>query len=356
MLKLMNLKSVAIILITFLIFFSTSQVAYPQVGGTSTYQFLNLPNSSHVAALGGKVISLYENELSLTYYNPAALNNTMQRQLALNYIDYFTDINYGYVAYSPVFKKLKGNIAFGIHYLNYGKFIEADYTGKITGDFTASDYAANITYSRDIDSFFHVGINLKPIFSFYEKYFSTGIVTDLGITYNNPVNFLTAALVLRNIGFQIVPYSKNGREPVPFEIQLALTKKLTHAPFRFTFLAQQLQKPDMTYSVPETSTNIFVQNQSPSKLKVLGDKIIRHFIVGLDFIPSKSFYISVSYNFQRKLEMQIPSKISSVGLSWGFGLKLTKFQIGFSRCTYHLAGSTNNFSFTLNLGEFNKNL
>ncbi|GAJ03981.1 unnamed protein product, partial [marine sediment metagenome] len=46
-----------------------------QVGGKSTYQFLNLPVSARAASLGGKINSIKDNDLSLAFYNPSLLNS-----------------------------------------------------------------------------------------------------------------------------------------------------------------------------------------------------------------------------------------------------------------------------------------
>ncbi len=325
-----------------------------QIGGTHTYEFINLPTSPRVSALGGKIISLNEDELNLTYYNPSLLNEEMERQIALNYIDYFIDINYGYAAYAP--KKTNiGNIAGGIHYVNYGKFIQADYTGKIEGEFKASEYCFNLTWAKPIDSLFTFGINFKPVLSTLESYTSFGIVTDFGVTYFNPQTLFSSALVIRNLGTQIKPYTYKNYEPIPFEIQLGLTKKLAHAPFRVSITLHHLEIYDLTYEIPENvETSYFGPDNLDEKksYEIIGDKSLRHVIAGVEFVPSKNFYVGLGYNFQRAKELSVNTRTSSVGLSWGFGLKIKKFQIGFARAKYHLAGSINNFSITTNLKEF----
>jgi hypothetical protein len=303
-----------------------------------------LPNSAHAAALGGKNITVFDNELSFAYYNPALLKSSMKKQLSLNYSDYFLNINYGYVGYMPDLNNNR-NIAFGMMYINYGKFIEADYTGLITGTFNASEYNACVTWSLPIDSFFTIGVNAKGVFSFLDRYFSMGLMTDIGVNYYNSENLLSASLVLKNIGFQVVKYTKN-RESLPFEIQYGLTKKLLHAPFRYSIMIQHLEQLKMDYEVTDANTSIYGLSVQPSKGKRIFNNIIRHFIFGIEFMPMKTFYASFSYNFQRKQELQLPSYISTVGLSWGFGLNLNRFNVGFARCNYSLAGSTNNFSFT----------
>ncbi|MFC2087784.1 hypothetical protein ACFLSA_06460 [Bacteroidota bacterium] len=57
---------------------------FSQIGGSNTYAFLNLPNSSKVAALGGDLISSCGREAGLSYYNPSILNlNMLNEKLRL---------------------------------------------------------------------------------------------------------------------------------------------------------------------------------------------------------------------------------------------------------------------------------
>ncbi|NOY46630.1 MAG: penicillin-binding protein, partial [Chlorobi bacterium] len=55
----------------FLFFFTLS---FSQVGGEATYQFLNLVSSPRQAALGGKVITNVDYDVTQALYNPATIN------------------------------------------------------------------------------------------------------------------------------------------------------------------------------------------------------------------------------------------------------------------------------------------
>ena len=340
-----------------LVYFSASFLLQGQVGGRATYEFLNLSNSAKAAALGGKTIALPDNDLNLVFQNPSLLNDTLDKEMVLNYVNYLADINFGYFSYAKSFDRL-GTFAAGIHYIHYGTFISADATGQKTGNFTASEYSFNLFYSRWIDSLFSVGINIKPIISNLEKYNSFGLATDLGITYYNPERLFAAALVLKNIGIQISTYDGETREPLPFEIQMGLSQKLKYAPFRVSMVAHNLQTYRLTYDKDDsadTANDPFADNSDESsKLEDIAENIMRHLIFGLEFTPIQSFTFRIGYNYQRRKELQIPSKISTVGFSWGFGLNIYKFQFNYGRATYHLAGASNHFSISTNIGNFYK--
>jgi hypothetical protein len=210
-----------------------------QTGGDNVYEFLNLTHSGLVASLGGTNVSLLTGDLNMAYYNPALLRSSMDKSLAINYVNYFAGINYGMTMYSRSFPSV-GNFAAGLTYLNYGSFRETDESGNITGTFSAAEYAFSLIYSRNIDSLFTVGINLKPVLSHLEKYTSFGAAFDIGAAYHSHNNLFSAGLVIRNAGLQITLYRGEVREKLPFEIQAGVSQRLAHAPFRFSLTLRHL--------------------------------------------------------------------------------------------------------------------
>lgn len=342
-------------IIVSLFFILLSLSSFSQTGGDYTYAFLNLTNSARVASLGGKTTSLWEDDLNLPFHNPALLNSEMDNHLVLNYVGYFADIKYGYASYAKSYEKL-GNFALGMHYINYGSFIAADIYGSRTGTFNASEYAVNLIYSRSFDSVFHVGFNLKPLYSIFESYNSFGFAADIGFTYHKQEQLFTAGLVLKNIGTQIVTYYDGNREPLPFEIQAGVTQRLRYAPFRFSVLLQHLQKFDLTYDSPLDEADEFDPFTGlpvkENKFEILGDKLMRHVIFGVEFLPGENFYVNLGYNYMRRQELKIPARVAMTGFSWGFGFKVSKFHFSYGRASYHLAGGSNHFSLSTNLSEF----
>ncbi|OFY74569.1 MAG: hypothetical protein A2265_05230, partial [Bacteroidetes bacterium RIFOXYA12_FULL_33_9] len=325
-----------------------------QIGGKHTYSFLNVNSSARIASLGGNNISIYDNDLNFAAQNPSLLSDSMHNHFAINYLDYFTDINLGSIAYARKIKNC-GSFSLGLTYMNYGEFIEADETGKILGDFTAKDYVFNIIWAKKIDSLFSVGAELKPILSNYESYSSFGMAVDLGATYFNPKNNLSVGLVLNNIGVQLKPYTSGNKESLPFEIQAGISKKLKHAPFRVSLTFHNLETYDLTYvntNEEDEYTTLSGDTISENKFSNFADDLMRHAIVGIEFLPTKNFYIQLAYNYQHRQEMKLSSRSFIVGMTWGFGIKVSKFRFSYSKVYHHLAGAPNYFSITTNLSDF----
>ncbi len=337
-------------LIVFLVV--VSPMAFGQIGGEYTYSFLNLTNSARMAALGGNQVALNDStDLNVSYNNPSLLRPDMQNMLAINYVDYFAGVKYGYAAYS-FGTPLPGNFAVGMHYINYGQFIEALPNGEKTGAmFNAAEYALNIIWSNEYKRITY-GINLKPILSSFESYQSVGIAADLGISLFSKNRFTVTSLVARNIGTQITTYYDGAEsETIPFDLQFGISQKLQHAPIRFAATMQHLQKWDLAKPVEDnTSTTVVLKEENFTK------KFMRHMVLGVELLPSPNFTIRAGYNYQLRQELRLDEKMSTVGFSWGFGFRISRFHINYGSARYHLAGASNLISVALNLNDgFRKN-
>jgi hypothetical protein len=328
-----------------------------QPGGKS-FQFLEVTNSARIAALGGDAVAISDNDPDLAFHNPAMLNRDMHHHAALNYVNYFAGINYGYASVAAQFKN-RGTVAGGIHYLNYGRFQGADENGNLTGTFRAADYSVNLMYSRTLDSMFTAGITLKSIFSDLEAYNSTALAFDAGITFHKPGSRFTAGVVFRNIGWQVTSYYPEGaRGPLPFNIVVGVSQGLQYAPLNFFIVVNHLEKWDLTYKTSEQKENeldpFTGESASESGFDLFIDQFMRHIVVGTELNLGKNVVLRLGYNYRRRQELKIDSKPGVVGFSWGIGINMSKFRISYGRPAYHLAGGANYFSFSMNLDEFKK--
>ena len=339
-----------ILVISILTFQLTS---FAQIGGQHVYSFLNLPNSARVQALGGDAIAFRDDDVNMAYQNPGLINPLMNKQLSLTYVNYFAGINFGNVAYAFNVGKV-GTAAASLQYVNYGDFERADATGMVTGNFTAGEYCLTTGFARKIDSVFSVGINLKTIYSAFDTYSSFGMAVDFGVSYKSPDELFEASLVLKNFGRQFTTYSEGNRESLPTELQVGLSKKLRHVPLRFSFVAHNLQQFDLSYQDPlrpEQSIDPLTGDTIINKIG-FGNKVMRHAILGAEFNITKALAFRLGYNYQRRQEMKVDTRLGTVGISWGLGVKIYKFSLAYARSAYHLAGSPNQFTLTARLSEF----
>jgi hypothetical protein len=342
------------------IFLLISISLFSQIGGKYTYQFLTLPNNSRIAAMGGNNVSHYDNDINFAYSNPGLLRNGMNNKIAFNYINYVSDINFGHVSYVKNFEKA-GIFAAGIQYSNFGTFLNTDAIGTILGDFVPAEYAISVSHARPLKSNdkFNFGASLKFIISDFWMYSSVGVALDAGVSYIDTSSNFSTGLVVKNLGTQITTYTKGNYEHIPIDVQIGITKRFAYAPFRFSLTAQNLLNWDLSYkSIFETETTLLnepeVKKGIFNKIGDVGEEILRHFILGVELLPHKNFYIALGYNYRRRAELKLPTTSKLVGMSIGFGLQLAKFNISYGLASYHVAGASNHFSVGINLDAFKK--
>ncbi|ALJ03924.1 penicillin-binding protein [Pseudalgibacter alginicilyticus] len=328
----------------FIICFSS----YAQLGGESTYQFLNLVSSPRQAALGGKVLTNVDYDVTQGLFNPATINVEMDNQLALNYTSYLGGISYGTAAYAYTLDRRTQTFHGGITYINYGSFDGYDESGNSTGTFTGSETALSLGYALQIGrSDFYFGGNLKLITSKLEQYSSFGAAVDLGLLYIDENIDFNAALVVRNFGTQITTYA-GLNEPLPFELDFGMSQTLENVPIRWHVTFENLQKWPIATSNPARATSDLSGNQTEEKIGFLG-QVIRHTILGAELFPEGGFNIRLAYNFRRGEELRILEQRNFSGLSAGFSIKLNKMRFSYAHAKYSSAANANFFGLQIDL-------
>lgn len=319
-----------------------------QIGGKYTYQFLNLMTSPRQAALGGKVITLYDNDVNQVLFNPATLNADMDNHLAMNYGSYYGEVSYGTASYAYTYDRHLETFQAGVTYVNYGDFEGYDENGQTTSNFTGSEAALSFGYAYNVpytDLF--IGANAKLITSTLESYNSIGGAIDLGLIYIDDRNDINYGLVIRNIGTQFKTYS-GIREPLPLEIVAGISQELEHVPIRWHLTFENLQQWNIAFSNSNRVENNLDGTSTDEKVGFLSN-VIRHTIVGVELFPKKAINLRVGYNFRRAEELKIIDQRNFSGISLGFGLKLNKLKFNYSYSRYTLAANTSLFGLTINL-------
>ena len=313
--------------------------ALAQLGGNATYQFLNLMSSPRQAALGGKIITNVDYDVTQGLYNPATINLEMDNQLALNYANYLGDISYGTAAYAYTIDRRVQTFHAGITYVNYGSFDSYDENGNNTGTFTGNETALSFGYAFQIGfSDFYSGVNIKLISSKLEQYTSLGGALDFGLIYINEYLEFNAALAIRNLGAQFTTYA-GLNEPLPFEIDLGFSQKLKNVPIRWHLTFENLQQWPIAAANPARVTTDLSGNQTQEEIGFLS-QLIRHTIVGAVLFPDRGFNIRLGYSFRRAEELRILEQRNFSGLSFGIGIKFNKLRFSYTHARYSSASNT----------------
>ncbi len=313
---------------------------FSQIGGESTYQFLNLVSSPRQAALGGRVLTNVDYDVTQPLYNPATINPELNNQLAVNYSSFLGGINYGTAAYAYTIGKKAQTIHAGVTYINYGTFDGFDENGITTGTFTGSELAISLGYARQLGlSRFYLGGNLKFISSRLESFSSLGTAIDAGLLYINKETGFVATVALRNLGTQITTYA-GQQEPLPFELSFGLSKTVQNLPLRWHITLENLQTWPIARVNPARGTTDLSGSFSPEEVTFL-DNLTRHLIFAAELFPEGKFNLRLGYNFRRAEELRILEQRNFSGLSFGLALKLNKLRFSYTHARYSGAANTN---------------
>jgi hypothetical protein len=328
-----------------------------QIGGISIYEFLNLPNSARITALGGTLITVRDDDANLAFSNPAALNPLMHQQLAFNHSFHVADISHGYASYAHHFDKSGITGHAGVHYINYGDFDQTDEFGLLEGTFNAGEYAFTMGAGAQVYEHLAVGANLKFISSQFESYQSLGLAGDLAATYFDTSRNLVFTFAFRNIGTQLTTYREGDPEPLPFEMQLGLSKRLRYLPFRFSVIYRHFNRWNILYDDPNAEPSLLFFGETEderSRTNIWLDNFFRHFVFSGEFLFGKrdNFRLRFGYNHFMRKELLVTNFGSMAGFSLGAGIKVNRFRLDYGYSAFHLAGGLNHFSISTNLQEF----
>jgi hypothetical protein len=334
------------ITVVFCFFFIT--LTYAQVGGESTFQFLNLVSSPRQAALGGRVYTNVDYDVTQPLYNPATINDEMDNQLALNYTSYLGGIGYGTAAYAYTVDRRTKTFHAGVTYINYGSFDGFDESGNSTGTFNGSETALSLGYALQIGySNFYFGTNIKFITSKLEQYTSLGAAADLALLYNDKDIDFQATIVIRNLGAQLTTFAGTN-EPLPFEVGFGMSQTLEHVPLRWHFTLENLQEWPIGRPNPARTSSDLEGNETAEDIGFFG-QVIRHTILGLELFPEKGFNLRLGYNFRRSDELRVLEQRNFSGISAGFALKLNKLRFSYTHAKYASAANSNFFGVQIDL-------
>jgi hypothetical protein len=332
------------------LFLFCTTLSFSQIGGKYTYQFLNLVTSPRQAALGGKIITLYDYDVNQAIYNPATINPEMDNHLSVNYGSLFGEVSYGTAAYAYTYDRHVQTLHMGVNYVNYGTFEGRDETGLLTGDFTGSEIAVSFGYAMNIPwTDIYVGANAKLISSTLESYNSFGGALDIGAIYIDDVNDINIALAIRNLGSQFTTYA-GQYEPLPMEIIAGISQEVENVPIRWHLTLENLQQWNISFSNPNRAEQDIEGGTTEEKVSFFNNAL-RHVIVGAELFPGKSFNLRVGYNFRKGEELRIVDRRNFSGISGGLSLRMFdgKIRFDYSYSRYTLAGNTSLFGLMINL-------
>lgn len=282
----------------------------------------------------------------------------MSRQASFTTTVYPGDVNYGNACYVQDFGK-RGTYGMGLQYINYGSIPETDVSGNITKPSTAcNEMSLYGGGSYRFGRIFAAGLNLKIIGSWLGPFSSYGMATDMAVMVNDTAHGIVAAIVAKNIGGQLTPYSDGSgqREPIPFNLQAGFSVKFPGFPVRFHINFHDLQRWDIRYNDPADAqaNNLLGDTTHTSGFAAGSDEFFRHVVIGAELGIKKVVFIDASFNDEEHQEYRQSTRRTIGGFHLGIGVHVKMVTVGIALSPMPLNNTLAQFTLTLNTGSFVK--
>lgn len=311
-------------------------------GSNSVFDFLNLPTSSHAMALGGKNLSLIEDDASLIFQNPALISSVSDKTLNLNFLTYMQGSKAGNISYVQA-QGERGTWSAMAQFVGYGDMDETDSEGNIIGTERMLDMNISGGYSYLLSDRWAGGVSGKFLYSYYAGYSSIALAVDLGLNYYNSDKDFSFSVVAANLGGQVSAFGEIA-ESLPMDLQLGLSKGLGQLPVRvhLTFYDMFRWSKDYYYN-PDGNLNGF-------------QIFLNHINLGADItLYQGRFWLGLGYNFRRGQEMKAGGSSHAAGLTLGAGINIKKLKLGVAYGNYHIGAPTLSFTLAYSFAKEKKN-
>lgn len=319
--------------VLFVLLLSFPQLVNAQLGGQRAFEFLNIPANARLSALGGVNITSGFDDPAMVSSNPAFINSDWHNRLVVNWLGYFADISQYSVTYSREFEKW-GVWTANLSYMDYGEFEQFDEIGFPLGEFNVAEYVFSLSHAKEFGAF-SVGSSLKLAVSDIADFNASAILFDFGGAFKHPEKDLTVGMAVKNLGFMLADYYDESASQLPLDVQLGVTYKPEFMPFRFSLTTRNLIRDAATFYDPSNPGGGI--NEEPG----LGDEIFRRIVFGTEIIIHESFQLRVGYNHLLRQELKMESAAGGAGFSFGFMMKIKRFEFSYARALYHTAGGSN---------------
>ncbi|AEA44739.1 type IX secretion system protein PorQ [Fluviicola taffensis] len=319
------------------ILFLAPMLTQAQTGGKYAFQNLNTQYNARTMGLGGDAITIYDSDLNLALNNPAILNDQMNGKFGFNQTIMSSGVNTGALTYARKIHKTMGMLNF--RYTAYGKMKRTDELGIESGTFSPGDFILGASAQHAFNQRMSVGATFNILYSQLDSYTAFGTSLDIAGLYRDSARNLTLVGVIKNLGAQWKGYTKE-RNPLPLEVQLGISHKLKHAPFRFSLVAQHLQKWNLAYNDPNAQGRIDPLTGDSIQVKKAGffENLARHAKIQLEILIGKKFHLSTAFDYQRRKELAIVGRGGLAGFSFGAGFAFKRFSIDYGWYIYSAAG------------------
>ena len=339
-------------------------VGHAQEAAQSSWAHLSQGGSARLVGLGWDALA-HPGDVGFSAFNPALLQREHRGELSLSSQSSLggfrtSSLSYGLSLGHKADEALnalltrdaqrgwrlggapKWAFAIGADYGTTGALEERDAAGELIGTFTAGYVSPRVASSAHWKSL-TAGIGGKWSMMTYGPYTAQALALDAGLLWTADSGRSTIGLVLRNAG-RSFEYFAGSPEALPLDVQVLISQKLRHAPFRWNLTYSHLETWDLRYTDPQLITKDPLSGVITLGQISVWNNALRHLHPSVEAQLGGRIFIQVGYNIRRQMEMRLPSRRSNPGLSFGFSFQTRKMAFQYGSAVYHVAGRLSQFT------------
>ena len=330
---------------------SFSLQIYAQGGGNGVFTLPKQASNARQLAWTGSNVSYANRDITSSLNNPALINKTALMRPAMNINSQVPGVWSGNAGMGFAYKDWMFSGQF--MYIDFGSFDAYDAGGNAQGTTNANETLFGITGAKEITDRLTLGVSAKMSYQVLGPYIGNAVMFDAGALYKSKDSTWTLGGSIRNAGFMLTRF--NESEKTPLDIQIGMTIKPKHMPFRFNLTFHDLQQRDLTYSQYLESNNLFDASGNGFEEEAsFGEKVMRHFTFGGELVLGKNFSFLMGYNHQRRMELAPEQRKGVTGMGWGLEFKMSKFNITYGSAALFPGFNMNMFTFSAAIDDFKR--
>lgn len=271
----------------------------------------------------GEAYSAIADDASAGYYNPAGLafQDRNLKNLQLMHTNWLPaladDIYYEYLGYSQ-YAEGWGHFAFNIVYFNLGEQARTTSTSsEIIGKFHSFEVVGSGSYGATMTDNLSLGLTLKAIYSKLAdvgqeaergKGIGTSFALDFGAMYKTPVNGLTLAATVHNLGPKISYIDVTQADPLPLNMVFGAAYIPVENEFNKLTFVLDVYKPLVRRQGSPIESLIKGWYDEKNEFEQIDFK------VGTEYIYNNFMALRAGYTYDKDGELMSPT--FGVGIIW----------------------------------------
>ena len=301
----------------------------------TAFDLVRLDPSARVAALAGTGQALVGDDPTAAVYNPALLDDSHDRRLAVGYVNHLSDVSAGHAAYARRLAGV-GLVAATVRFLSYGDFERSTVEAGATGEtFGASEAAVSVSASREVTARLRTGATVHALFASLDGAGSQALAADLGVAYRVPEQGWVLSASVHHVGAVLSSLGESA-DRLPLDVRLGVSKRLRYLPLTVSLAGYDLHRFEST---PST---LGPEGEEAGGTTAL-DQVRDHLSVGGELQLGSALSARLGYHPKRGAALRTGGRLDLAGLSAGFGIDLKRIGVDYAYTGWSEFGGLHQF-------------